>query len=160
MHISNFVSFPNRALLFFSSALMLFGLTVSSAQNGVEISIVKKSDKPKTESVHSYTLEIKNTSNRPATYTLRAQNVNCENSPVGQSNLAVSLLDATKASPTNQVRLDAGQTKQVILQTSRSADTRLNTFSCVEIFAENEGNRSQQASVVMRQMVPDPNTFE
>ncbi|MAY21605.1 MAG: hypothetical protein CMC74_02390 [Flavobacteriaceae bacterium] len=135
--------------LIFSSASLF-------AQDDIKIEMLESSKAPISESLHFYKFQVENVSSRTSEVTINFQNVDCGNVAFEEVSLNYSLLNANKQSTSETIKLNPRERRVYYLKSSRPANTKLQSYSCVEIYATTSGKRVSNASLTVKQLIPDP----
>lgn len=137
---------------------------VESYQNcKAELSVEKnRSFKSADEEGTQFTLYLKNTSSKSATYILSTENLSepCDNlkgraSSGTNVNLNVSIQGNNTLKGNNDITLRSGETHKFIVNITVPEGTRYNTWSCIEVSAKNK-NCANSESTTLSVFVPDP----
>ena len=99
---------------------------------------------------------MENVSSRTSEVTINFQNVDCGNVAFEEVSLNYSLLNANKQSTSETIKLNPRERRVYYLKSSRPANTKLQSYSCVEIYATTSGKRVSNASLTVKQLIPDP----
>ncbi len=151
------ISFGIIALLFICS-LSNKAYAQNLTSSGVSLEVVARSDKPKTEPVHFYELQVSNTSSSSKTLQLTAMNTTCSDTSLRQAEVKVEVM-GLKGEALDAITLAPGQKKDFKIKLSHTTKTQLHSFSCIEVFATSgAGKQSEEkiASVTLSQLNVDP----
>lgn len=148
---------------------------INDSQNcSAELTVDKnRSFKSATENGAQFKLLLKNTSQTVTTYKLSTTKLlkDCSNktyknlnkSTVKNSNLEVSfksnetgVLSKNSSSQYDIITLEAGQSKEFILNAQVPEGTVFNTWSCIEVKASATNCKSVSASTILSIYIPDP----
>ncbi len=161
MNILKVVSKMSKSNSNITLLTLIFCVGFSFAQNNIQLTLVERSDRPNTDKEHIYTVEVNNTSSSQQKIALSATNVNCDNVKAAsiKNDMEVSLLDMSKGSLQTLI-LSPGQSKKIYIKLNRTANAKLNTWSCIEINAGGIDSKNSNSSLLIKQFIPDPKSFE
>lgn len=130
-----------------------------------ELTVEKnRSFKSADEDGASFTLTLKNTSSKSATYSLTTTNLsqpcdNKKNRSASETNvkLNVSITSSSfNAIPNNVVTLKGGQTYKFVVNVTVPEGTRYNSWSCIDVEAQSKNCISNSIKSTLSIFVPDP----
>jgi len=150
----------NRLRITYVTTLMLitFFSTTSYAQNRIEIQLVNRSDSSIVQTEHYHLFEIANKNSSTQKIDLKARTVSCNRANIEESELSFSLLDENHKN-IESITLAPNQKLRFVLKTKRSEKTTLNSWNCIEVYAEDINSKSLLSSETIKSLIPNPTSF-
>lgn len=150
-----------KGFTFLKISIFLLLLVVSTAnvnsQNNLKVELLNKSNKPLGRPVHYHLFKVTNNSKTLQEFTLSINNTSCVKVNLNnQSDLTTQIFDKNLAKELSNITLNAMESVEFYVKTSHSKEIRLDAWSCFEVKAISTSNKSQNDSVIMKILVPDP----
>ncbi|GAB4164877.1 MAG: hypothetical protein Tsb0033_26510 [Winogradskyella sp.] len=137
--------------------LCLFATINIYGQSPLSIKIKEGSDKPNYEKVHTYLLEITNSSKRSIRFVIDSKNIKCQNlKEENQVKLVQKNLSKTSKAQFSEHMLKTNESFEFYLKISRPDNTTINKWNCTEIKAVDENGNTLSNSVIITTLIPDP----
>lgn len=129
----------------------------SFAQQSLGLKIKEGSDKPNTESEHTYLLEINNPSRSATSFNISTTNISCKDiSTDKQTNLNNEALSKTSRAKLTSYSLQPNSTLEFYIKLTRPANSSIGKWNCTEVVAIDDNGKVISNSVVITSLIPDP----
>jgi len=137
-------------LLLFTTLFSLLGLATINAQNGFDLSIVKSSELTTNSYEHFYLFELKNNASIAQSFICKTEEVSCNiKGHKTHASFNVELYDASKRALLSEINLGKNQSKTFYVKVSIPKSTKLSTWNCSAIKAQNlTTNEKQEINLV------------
>lgn len=133
----------------------------SYGQVALELKVKKSSDLPLTARVHTYVIEITNTSQQTIAFNIETDDVICENIDRSKlTELKSEILTKDGLSRLSSRTIPGKGTLEFSVKISRKPNTPLATYNCLSIKAVTEKNDVISNTLVIESWIPDPKNFQ
>lgn len=122
----------------------------------LQVTLLEKSKAPLSTHTHSYTYTVKNTSGKPIAFAIETKQTDCLKK---SSKMSVSVHSSSNNKRSNG-SLSAHESETFTVELQRNHLTKLDTWSCLEIFAIDQQGRSISNTIQLSQFIPDTNNFK
>jgi hypothetical protein len=150
--------YPINKGLLFTAVLFLFLIPSSVFSQDVTLELVQKSRLPLSSVEHFHLFEVTNNSKKEVSINIEAIQVNCESVTFSQLNLDFILLDENR-NKINKINLSSNQKLQFYLKTNNPNKKANSFYNCIEIYVNDVASNSKVSSLILKSLVPNPNSF-
>ncbi|XMO86323.1 hypothetical protein AAFN75_16170 [Algibacter sp. AS12] len=135
---------------------MLTGVSMLSALQDVQLTITEKSDKPNTEKIHFYILQVANNTSDSITFTLTSENIDCNEEGFElQTDFNFEFYNLNQTEQISEVTVANNSAVKFYLKKITPENAQKSAWNCARIEASNaEGNYT--SSITMKSLVQDP----
>ncbi|KAA5821491.1 hypothetical protein FPF71_16580 [Algibacter amylolyticus] len=135
---------------------ILTGASMLSALQDVQLTIIEKSDKPNTEKIHFYILQVANNTSDSITFTLTSENIDCnEESFELQTDFNFEFYNLNQTEQISEVTVANNSAVKFYMKKITPESAQKSAWNCARIEASNaEGNYT--SSITMKSLVQDP----
>ncbi|SFD40814.1 hypothetical protein [Algibacter pectinivorans] len=136
--------------------IMLTEVSMLSAVQDVQLTIIEKSDKPNTEKIHFYILQVANNTTQSITFTLTSENIDCNEEGFElQTDFNFEFYNLNQTEQISEVTVANNSAVKFYLKKITPKKAQKSAWNCARIEASNaEGNYT--SSITMKSLVQDP----
>ncbi|MGB0974890.1 MAG: hypothetical protein ACPGU9_07860 [Flavobacteriaceae bacterium] len=140
-------------LLTFTTISLVFGQQKATP---LQVTLLEKSKAPLSTPTHTHTYSILNSTDKDIEYSVVTQQGNCNKNT---SKVSINLHSDKNAS-VSKIVIKANTRQTFTVKTQRNYQTKLGTWSCIEIFAVDQYGTPVSNTAELSQLIPDPNNFQ
>ncbi|MCC6583239.1 MAG: hypothetical protein IT271_06020 [Chitinophagales bacterium] len=136
---------------------------VNAGIQSVKLTLIKKSDEPNTSPEHIYLLSAKNITDKSVSLIITVSNANCGIAKSSRLSQVVYWKDLesveTLSDKSPVITIKANSTAAFYVKLSRSFNSKLNTWNCTEVKAQDADNHQLSEGLMIESFLPDPADF-